>query len=166
MPNPVKLKDVVDALEEVGDEISHYLDKRTGEVVLITDEVMSAAEEDDPLSEYPEWQQEMIVQAREILSSDHFVALPNKFDINEWEIMREFCLSLENRDRGEELLSLIRGSGAFGRFKNAIFDYRIENDWYRFKQAELEKIALEWLDDQGIAFTRDDDELEASGEPM
>ena len=38
MPLPVKLKDVVDALEAAGDEHTHYLDKRTGEIVLVTNE--------------------------------------------------------------------------------------------------------------------------------
>ena len=91
MTVPVKLKDVVDAFDEGGDELSHYLDKRSGEIFLITDEEMSAAEEDEPLSDYPEWQQETILKAREILDSEDFVQLPSQFDINEYSIMERFA---------------------------------------------------------------------------
>ncbi|MFN2511330.1 MAG: UPF0158 family protein [Pyrinomonadaceae bacterium] len=51
MPLPVKLNDIIEALEEAGEEHSHYLDKRTGEIVLITNEEMEAAEEDELISE-------------------------------------------------------------------------------------------------------------------
>jgi len=37
---PVKLHDVIEATECSGPELSHYLDKRTGEVLMITDEQM------------------------------------------------------------------------------------------------------------------------------
>ena len=39
MPLPVRLKDVVDALDEAADFNSHFLDKRTGEIFMITDDV-------------------------------------------------------------------------------------------------------------------------------
>ena len=64
MTLPVKLKDVVAALDEGGDELSHYMDKRSGEIFLITNEEMSAAEEDEHFSDYPEWQQERTMSHR------------------------------------------------------------------------------------------------------
>ena len=97
MTLPVKLKDVVDAFDEVGDELSHYMDKRSGEIFLITVEEMSAAEEDEPLSDYPDWRQESLVKAREILESDDFVQLPSQFDIHEYSIMERFAEGYEDR---------------------------------------------------------------------
>jgi hypothetical protein len=44
------------------DSISHYLDKRTGVIVMITDEELKAAEEDELISEYPEWQRDSILE--------------------------------------------------------------------------------------------------------
>ena len=35
----VKLKDIIDALEEAGDSVKHHLDKRTGKVEIITDDI-------------------------------------------------------------------------------------------------------------------------------
>src|SRR5207245_8543407 len=108
----VKLNAVIEALESAGDEHSFYLDKRTSEIVLITDEDMNAAEEDDLISEYPDWQRESILKAREILKSEDFVALPDRFDIHEYKIMEDFCLEFRDRNVGEHLLRLLKGSGA------------------------------------------------------
>ncbi|HXM47072.1 MAG TPA: UPF0158 family protein [Pyrinomonadaceae bacterium] len=152
MPTQVKLDDVIDALDTAGEDHSHYLDKRTGEIVLITNEEMDAAEEDELISEYPEWQRESILKAREILKSEDFVALPDQFDIHEYMIMEDFCRQIQNRSVGETLLGLIKGSGAFKRFKNAIHSMGMEKDWYQFRRTEIEKLAIQWLEQEGLAY--------------
>ena len=114
MPVTVKLNDVVEALDSAMEEHSYYLDKRTGEIVLLTSEELEAAEEDELISEYPDWQHDSILKAREVLSApEEFVQLPDQFDIHEYQMMENFCLSLENRQAGQQLLRLITGSGAF-----------------------------------------------------
>ena len=152
----VKIQDVIDALETAGEEHTHYLDKRAGEIVMITDEEMEAAEEDELISEYPEWQREAILKAREVLGSEDFVALPDQFEINEYKIMEDFCLSYEDREVGEDLLRRIKGSGAFGRFKNAIYSLGVDKAWYQFRQIEFERIATDWLEQNNIPYTRND----------
>ena len=156
MPPRVKLDDVIEALEAAGDEHTHYLDKRTGEIVLITNEEMEAAEEDELISEYPDWQRESILKAREIFTSEDFVALPDQFDIHEYKIMEDFCLEIQNRSVGETLLGLIKGSGAFRRFKNAIHSMGVEKDWYQFRRTEFEKLAIEWLEQEDLAYAREE----------
>jgi hypothetical protein len=161
----VKLKDVVDALDATGDEQRHYLDRRTGEIVMISNEEMEAAEEDELISEYPDWQRETVLKAREILASEDFVEPPDPSDIHEYKIMEDFCLTLKNRRVGEELLRSIKGSEAFRRFKSAIYSLGIEKSWYQFRRKELEKIAIQWLEEVGIAYDRED-EMDISGKPM
>jgi len=139
-------------LNTAGEQHSHYLDKRTGEIVLITNEEMDAAEEDELISEYPEWQRESILKAREILKSEDFVGLPDQFDIHEYKIMEDFCLQIQNRSVGQTLLGLIKGSGAFKRFKNAIYSTGVEKDWHQFRRTELEKLAIQWLDQEGLEY--------------
>jgi hypothetical protein len=156
MPLPVKLKDVVDALEVAGDEHRQYLDKRTNEIVLITNEEISAAEEDEDPADYPDWQQENVLTAHEVLETDHFLELPTQFDLNEYKIMEDFCLSFKDRQVGNELHRLIKGSGAFGRFKSAIHSLGVTDAWYAFRAAEFEKIAVEWLELEGIPYSRDE----------
>ena len=162
MTVPVKFKDVVDAFDEGGDELSHYLYKRSGEIFLITVEEMSAAEEDEPLSDYPEWQQETILKAREILDSEDFVQLPSQFDINEYSIMERFANEYEDPRTSAELLRSLKGKGAFRRFKDTLIDLDIQDAWYEFRRQEFEQIAIEWLETEQIPFTRDDEIAEAS----
>src|SRR5713226_5179231 len=153
----VKLDEVVEALESAMEEHAHYLDKRTGEIILLTSEDLRAAEEDDLISDYPDWQRESILKAREVLKeSEAFAQLPDQFDVHEYKIMENFCLAFEDRQVGQDLLRRIKGSGAFRRFKNAIYSMGIEKAWYEFKRSELEKIAIEWLEENEIPYTRDD----------
>jgi len=147
------------------EEHSQYLDRRTGEIFMVTDEEMEAAEEDELLSEYPDWQREGILKARETLNSNDFVELPTQFDIHEYQIMEEFCLAFEDRQVGEQLLRQIRGSGAFRRFKHAIYSMGAEKAWHEFRRIEIAKLAIEWLEQEGIAYIRED-EIRGSGEPM
>ncbi len=156
MALPVKLNDVIEALEMAAEECAHYLDRNTGEIVMVTNEELEAAEEDELISEYPDWQREAILKAREILKSEDFVELPDQFDIHEYKIMEDFCLELENRLEGEHLLRLIKGSGAFGRFKDGIYSLGVEKDWYQFRRTELKKIAIQWLEEQQIPYIRED----------
>jgi hypothetical protein len=163
MSLPVKLQEVVDALETSADSSSYFLDRRTGEIELITDEVWSAAEENELISEYPEWQRELILKAREIESTDHFVKLPGKIDIDSYEIMEQFCHEYPNRQISEKLSSAIKSKGAFRRFRDMIDDLGIQAEWNRFEYQQLEGLAVEWLEDEGIPFTRGD-EIELNAE--
>jgi hypothetical protein len=157
MSATAKLSEVVDALDSATEEHAYYLDKRTGEIILLTSEDLQAADDDDLMSEYPDWQREPILKAREVLKdSEPFAELPDQFDIHEYKMMEDFGLTFEDRQVGEDLLRLIKGSGAFRRFKSAIYSMGVEKVWYEFKRSELEKIAIEWLAENEIPYTRDD----------
>jgi hypothetical protein len=81
---------------------------------------------------------------------------PDEFDINEYKIMEDFCVTSQDHQVGLELLQLIKGSGAFRRFKNAIRELGVESAWYEFKRKALEKIAIEWLEENEISYIKDD----------
>jgi len=86
------------------------------------------------------------------LKSEDYIALPTKFDIHEYEIMKRFCLSIEDDMLRDDLLDAIQGSGAFRRFKNMIYRRGIQDAWYSYRRAALEEIAIEWLTEHGIAY--------------
>ena len=87
MATRVKLTDVIDGLETQSDESSSYLNKKTGEVVLISDEELNAAEDDEPIEDFPDWQQDLVRIAKEIIAATgDYLPLPTKFDINESSI--------------------------------------------------------------------------------
>ena len=154
MPLPVKLQDVVDALEATAEISMYFLDKRTGEIVMLTDEEWEAADADKLISTYPEWQRELVLKAREIQKSEHFVELPDKAEIDEYEMMETLARNYEDQRTSAELLRSIKGKGAFQRFKIAISDLGIQQKWDDFRANEYEALAVEWLDYEGIPYTR------------
>ena len=64
----VKLSDLIEGMDFQSDEQSSFLNLTTGEVVSITDEELRAAENDEPLDDFPEWQHDAIRIAGEIIA--------------------------------------------------------------------------------------------------
>lgn len=152
----VSIKDVVDEMDVPSDEHSAFLNRHTGELVTLSREELSAAEDDDDIGDYPEWQKEMIIKAKEVIASDDYLPLPSKFDIHEYKIMEDFCYQVTDDKISGDLLNEIRGGGAFRRFKDAIQRNGIEEDWYSFRQEALEEIAIDWLKANKILYVKND----------
>ena len=153
MTVPVKLKDLIEGLECQADECFSYLHTPTGEVVSVTTEELRAAEEEKPLEDFPAWQHEAMRIARDIVETEHYLPLPDRFEINEYHIMERFCLSVDDDDLRDDLCDAIRGRGAFRRFKDRVQAYGMAEEWYRYRDAALREIAVAWCEAHGIAFT-------------
>jgi hypothetical protein len=151
----VSIKDVVNEMDGLSDEHSAFLNRYTGELVTLSMDEISIAEENDNIDGYPEWQQDMIIKAKEVISSDDYLPLPSKLDIHEYNIIETFCCSVEDDKIRGILLDKIRGRGSFSRFKDAIRMNGIEDEWYLFRQEALEKIAINWLEANKILYTKD-----------
>src|SRR5258708_20087405 len=88
---PVKVSDIVDALEMQFDESGTYLDKETGEVITISFQVIGMAEEGESPDTLSDWQQPEFKTAQLMHETpDRFLALPSKFAVHQWPIMEEF----------------------------------------------------------------------------
>jgi hypothetical protein len=149
----VKLQDILEGIDFQSDEQSSFLNLTTGEVVSITDEELRAAENDEPLEDFPEWQHDAIRIARDIVETDHYLQLPERFEINEYRMMERFCLSVDDDDMRDDLCDSIRGRGAFRRFKDRMLLYGMAEEWYRYRNAALREIAMAWCEEHGIAYT-------------
>jgi hypothetical protein len=149
----VKLSDLIEGMDFQSDEQSSFLNLTTGEVVSITDEELRAAENDEPLEDFPEWQHDAIRIAGEIRETDHYLPLPDRFEIHEYRIMERFCLSVDDDDLRDDLSGAIRGRGAFRRFKDRVQAYGIAEEWYRYRDAALREIAMAWCEEHGIPYT-------------
>lgn len=88
--------------------------------------------------------------------------LPSKFDIHEYEIKERFSLSIPNRKIGGVILDKIRGSGAFRRFKDTIYRYGVEKDWFKFRDEAYKEITIAWLQSQGFTYVDDMNRREQS----
>ena len=80
--------------------------------------------------------------AGEILETEHYLPLPDRFEIHEYQIMERFCLSVDDEDMRDDLCDAIRGRGAFRRFKDRMQVYGMAEEGYRYRDAALREIAM------------------------
>ena len=98
MAKPVSLKEVAETLDALMDGMTLYVHQETGELYWISEDDVSLVEDEDEQEDLADWQAEMIPKIKEILDGNHWIALPDKRDIHEWQIMREFIDSVDDEE--------------------------------------------------------------------
>jgi hypothetical protein len=151
MPTSAVLDDLIDALEEQSDSLLPFLDRETGEVVMVSDEALSLAEtEPEAIDLLPDWQQEEAKVAVLIETTDRYLALPDRVDVNEWDIMNEFSRQVKQEDIRSKLLRAVQGNHAFRRFKDVIADHNMWDEWNPFRREAFAEILREWCEENDI----------------
>lgn len=151
---PVKLDDLVGEIEMQIDDTFTFINITSGEVITLTREEYSAAEDEKPLDKFPEWQRENIEKAIRIIEDEDgiYVDFTLKNDFNEYEIIEDFIGTLEDGDIREELFEAIQGRGAFRRFKDGIIEHGVDKRWYKYKESKIKYFVIEWCKEQDIEF--------------
>lgn len=152
MAVPVSLQDVVDQMDLISDDMVAYINRKSGELITLTTEDISLAEENGNSCSIPEWQREIVDKAKQALSNDDYLELPDRFEINEYGIMERYCSAIEDEQVRLAFLDAIKGKGAFRRFKDKLHEEGIDADWYKFRVNALKQIAADFLLGQGISF--------------
>ncbi len=111
-----------------------FFDRKTAEILWIL--------------EYDEDNEDKLV---EIDCNPNIVALPTQHEINECSIIREFAESRSDCTKSEALLSCLRGTGAFRRFKDMVNNLGISGEWYEYRRNVYLNIARDWCERNGIA---------------
>ena len=152
--NPqVKLREIIEAIDLQSDEMASYFNRITGQIITISEEEVRAAEEGDSLDDYPEWQQDNIHIARDLLENkDAYLALPTNYGLNEYQIMETFVLSLKDRKTSELLYASIKGKGAFRRFKDMVRRLQLADKWYAYREKALRQVAVDWCESNQVQF--------------
>ncbi|NLC66161.1 MAG: hypothetical protein GX752_04380 [Clostridium sp.] len=154
MSNKISLKQIVEKIDTQSVEMNAFLNKNSKEIFYISEEEFIMAEDDEPIDKLPEWLQEQIRLVEEVLYGDDWISLPSKLEIHEYNIMEKFCFSLDDEDISNAMCNLIKGKGAFRRFKDYIQKYNIEDDWYNFRNKILEEMAIEWCEENNISYIK------------
>ncbi len=155
MALPVKLQDVDDVMEAQSDEVTAYINRKTGELAAVSDEEISYAERDDDDGFIPEWQEELVEHSKVVLAGDDYIELPDRFDIDEYSLMERFCASIEDQRLQNVLLRAIEGKGAFRRFKDRVAEAGVQEAWFAFRDEAFKRIAADFLQSEGISFVDD-----------
>jgi len=147
----VSLHDIVEALDLQSDEMHSCLDPSTGEIITFNEEEMSVAQRGD-WEDAPAWMQEQLPKIKRALEDDRILQLPDRAHIDEWRMMQDFALEDEQCPCRSELESAVHGTGAFRRFRDAIQRLGLEEKWFHYREAEYERVARKWLEENRIPY--------------
>lgn len=150
---PVSIQKLIEALEFQNDELSGFVNPETGEVVLLSDEALDAAESQ---SESDGIDDEEMEAAQAVLATPGMLPLPDRFEVDEYDMMVRFADAREEAEERDLLRHALRGSGAFRRFKDLCHSLGVAQSWYAFRDAEYEAFATRWCDEHGLAWMRED----------
>jgi hypothetical protein len=145
----VTLREFVDEMTEAGDDQTAFLNRRTGDLLCLTDEQRYALENDHAAA-LPDEQRAL----QEALESGDLLELPSTFEHHEYSIVEEFCYSVKDADQRDELLRAIRGKHAFRDFTAIVRRTGLEAAWLNFREGAFEEIAVGWLEANNIAYKR------------
>ena len=152
----VQIQAVMDAID-LPEEWEAFLDPVSGEILVVTDEERDVLEgeegDDDQDLEMPAWEKESIGKLRKLLNSGRALALPDKFDFNEWDVMKRFARSIDDLQESKELLEAIHGTGAFRIFRETTTRLGLRERWFEYRNQALRELAKEWLEEHGIEYT-------------
>jgi hypothetical protein len=150
MPAVISLRDVVEAIDLPNDEMTSYLNPETGEILTVSEEEHDLLERGDSDESLQEWERELLPKLREAVESDRWLVVPDRFEVHEWSIMERFSRSVQDECHREELVDAIHGTGAFRLFQRTIERLGMRGTWFRFRDFEIERIARDWLESQGL----------------
>ncbi len=155
---PIKIKDVVDCLEEISDEIIQLYNTKTGEFTCYTQDEFANLDEnglEKVLEECPEWKKESYIKLNDYFTAEDdnkYIYLPTKFEVDDVQIIREFIYELENKEIAEQLQSCINQKGMFRKFKDRLNELGIEKQYYQYREKCLKEIAIGWCVDNCLKY--------------
>ncbi len=151
----VDIEELVGMMDIQIDTYHFYLYRPTGSIVSVAEDVLHSVEGGDiepPYEDFQDWQIEEIKLCEDILFNPEYIRIPTRYQIHEYQIMEDFCYTIENQDLKNEMLYAIKGSGAFRRFKDKIHQHGIHQQWYDYKESRLKEIAIAWCEENDLEY--------------
>jgi hypothetical protein len=148
-----------------------YLDLETSQVITVTDETRwmlekiyeeiydsEAGELTMSLEAYlaqaddiQDWEKQCLLDANRVeTASGNIVAIdPERYA--DYRDMERFISTVDDPQLRERLWRAIKGRGAFRYLKDVLADHpEVEDDWYAFKDAQIENRMHRWLEANGF----------------
>lgn len=117
------VKEVQCSIESSNEEITFYYNKKSKKIIL-----------DSPYSD------ENIDT-----DNDDYLKIPDKKDLKEYAVMREFALK-QPKQTCELLQKALGGRGAYRKFKDAVLKLGIEKFWYAYRDENINLFARHWCE--------------------
>jgi hypothetical protein len=158
---PVKLSELIGALEFDSPEHIAKLDLQTGTLVMVEESTMRAVEEEEgdeeTVDDVADWRTEELKIARAIMADagTRFVDPPDKFEFHEYRHMEKFIGRLDDKDVAEQLWRAIKGKGAFRYFKDTADRLGLLEDWYQYRENAMKEFVIDWAEANEIQVVDD-----------
>ena len=166
------------AFQNTSYEISHWLNRETGQVLASDDwsrsearKLASPYDTDDPdirlawcvlwhdgelESEDPDESAKEHEMVKAIMAP--MIRVPQADSHDEYNLMVEFAATVRDRHVRELLEVALDGRGAFQRFKKVLARYPKERErWFAFRDEDLRRQIDDWLETVGLLETEGDD---------
>ena len=134
----IKLMDVIDALESVNMDTTFVYNKKECRIICLCDGMFNAEENEELLEE--------------IEFSDDYISLPDQYDIHEYKMMADFVDTIKDERFQNQLYAALHGKGVFRRFKDTVYRFGIEKDWFKYRDEQYRRIAIEWCEKHNIEY--------------
>ncbi len=122
-----------------GDLFQYFLNVETGELDFLPIDFDNLDEDEKELLE-------------EIDNSNRYLGLPGQFEINEYEIMKNFAYSLEDEATSNELLAVLQRRKPFRNFKDRIIYCGVREQYFEFREKAFYEIAKSWCEVNNIEY--------------
>ena len=122
----VKLSDILDGMDFIGDDRGYFYRVKTGTVEMDDEDFFEDME--------PAFDPE----------TEDVIALPSQWDINDRQIMFDFVDQLQDDKQIDLLLARLHGRKSYRWFKDGVIELGIQDAWYAFQAAAYRQIALNW----------------------
>ncbi len=141
MRKEVNIEDTVNALDMINDSWDYYLNIENAEIVAVP----NSYEFVDDIHAY-----EQLIY--DIEDSDLYIRLPDQYDIQEYQIMKDFAYSLTDLQHQERLLNVLNSRKPYKNFKDEIFYLGIRENYFAFRVQAFRVIAEKWCEKNGILY--------------
>jgi len=147
----------------------YFLDKETGEVIILSQDIINRAweilsesyddiadfedVEPDEIPEIPDWMEDEIELALDVFMNKHdnYIRIPERNPAKTYAAMTAFTGTVQNQGLKDSLCSALDGPGSFRKFKDNLAAFQKEKKlWHGFNAKESRKEIKEWLRICGI----------------
>jgi hypothetical protein len=133
----IDLAELVFAFENASWEAEYYLNRETGEIILIGSMITDS--------------EGITAQIEDVTDNNRYLRVPHVEPRDGYRDMERFIETVKDKNLNQLLSLAIKGKGAFRRFKDVLHDYPQERDrWFRFQADRTQQRVLEWLDSEDI----------------
>jgi len=125
------------AMESQGGDVGWYLDKETGEILQVSDDLLGDDEDEmrDKIEENP----------------DRYLFIEPTPSDEGFKIMEDFIDSVPDPEAGDALAKALSRRSPFRNFKDALCEFpEIRESWFKFHNEALLERAKDWLGSEQI----------------